>query len=106
MGIFVPCLIVAFSLFCVTTRGLERSLPTPFDSAAVMKKSIAKLGERCENPKPEVGEPAEKFVLSGRPVVTPFPDAKPVPTLTGFWGIPVPGVTPLPPTAGEPEKSE
>src|SRR5437899_4691243 len=106
MGIFVPCLIVAFSLFCVTTRGLERSLPTPFDSAAVMKKSIAKLGERCENPNPEVGVPAEKFVLSGRPVEIPFPDVTPDATLTGFGGTPAPGVTPLPPTAGTPEKSE
>src|SRR5216110_1097654 len=95
---------VAFSLFCVTTRGLDRSFPTPFDSAAVMKKSIAKLGERWENPKPEVGEPAEKFVFSGRPVETPFPGV-PV-TETGFCGIPAPGVKPLPPTAGTPEKSE
>src|SRR6266481_1733501 len=46
MGIFCPCLMIAFSLFWVTTRGLESSFPTPFDSAAVMKKSTAKLGER------------------------------------------------------------
>src|SRR5260370_119589 len=31
MGIFCPCLIIAFSLFWVTTLGLECSFPTPFD---------------------------------------------------------------------------
>jgi len=48
----------SFFVVCVTMRGLESSLPTPFASAAVMKKSIAKFGERCEKPKPDVGEPA------------------------------------------------
>ena len=39
---------MAFSLFCVTIRGLERSLPTPLDSAAVIKKSRAKLADLKE----------------------------------------------------------
>ena len=46
IGILTPCFTVAFSLFWVTMRGLESSLPTPLDSAAVIKKSTAKFGER------------------------------------------------------------
>src|SRR5258708_16412090 len=96
---------VAFWLFWVTIRGLESSLPTPLDSAAVMKKSSAKFAERCENPKPDVGEPALKDVCRGRPLVTALPEVPPpVGKVTGFDGIPLPDVTPLPPTAGEPEK--
>src|SRR6202040_982895 len=92
IGIFTPCLTVAFSLFCVTMRGLESSLPTPFDSAAVMKKSTAKFGERCEKPKPDVGAPAAKFVCSGKPVVTPLPEVPPpAGKVIGFGGIPAPG---------------
>src|SRR5579862_3761830 len=107
MGILVPCLTEAFSLFWVTMRGLESSLPTPLDSAALIKKSMAKFGERCEKPKPVVGgAPAAKLVFKGRPEVTPLPESTPVPTLTGAAGTPEPEVTPLPPTAGLPEKSE
>src|SRR5258708_22623662 len=96
---------VAFWLFWVTIRGLESSLRTPLDSAAVMKKSSEKFAERCETPKPDVGEPALKDVCRGRPLVTPLPEAPPpLGKVTGFAGIPFPGVTPLPPTAGEPVK--
>ena len=45
IGIFVPCFTVAFSLFWVMTLGFESSLPTPLDSAALIMKSRAKLGE-------------------------------------------------------------
>src|SRR3954470_22403110 len=69
MGILTPCLTVAFSLFCVTTRGLESSLPTPLDSAADIKKSTAKFGERCTKPSPLVGTPAPRFTASGRLVI-------------------------------------
>src|SRR5579863_3432854 len=95
----------AFSLFWVTILGLESSFPTPLDSAALMKKSTAKFGERCEKPKPEVGgAPAEKLVFKGKPLVTPLPEvAPPEGTVTGGAGIPE-VVTPLPPTAGLPLK--
>ena len=60
-----PCLTVAFSLFWVTMRGFESNLPTPLDSAAVMKKSTAKFGERWEKPKPLVGAAAPRLTLRG-----------------------------------------
>src|ERR1700720_1005495 len=66
IGILTPCFTVAFSLFCVTMRGLESSLPTPLDSAAVMKKSTAKLGDREMKPNPLVGTPAPRFTESGK----------------------------------------
>src|SRR3989475_12725068 len=69
MGILVPCLTVALSLFCVMTLGFERSLPTPLASAAVMKKSTAKLGERWPRNSPLVGAPAARLGVSGRLVV-------------------------------------
>src|SRR5215470_12164784 len=56
---------VALSLFCVTIRGLESSLPTPLDSAAVMKKSTAKFGDRCASNKPLVGALAGRFTFRG-----------------------------------------
>src|SRR5215470_17369526 len=87
-------------------RGLDSSLPTPLASAAVMKKSTAKFGERCEKPKPLVGDPAEKLVFKGRPVVTPLPDVEPAPIDIGAGGIPAPVVTPLPPTRGSPENND
>src|SRR5262249_37018907 len=107
IGTLVPCFTVAFSLFWVTTRGFDSSLPTPLDSAALMKKSIAKFGDRCEKPKPLVGgAPAAKLVTSGKPDETPLPAVTPPPTVTGAGGMPAPVVTPLPPTAGEPENKE
>src|SRR5258707_13759489 len=48
------------------TLGFERSLPTPLASAAVMKKSTAKLGERWPRNTPLVGAPAPRLVFSGR----------------------------------------
>src|SRR5271155_2874544 len=70
MGILTPCFTVAFSLFWVTMRGFESSLPTPLASDAVMKKSSAKFGERVEKPKPLVGTPAPRLTLRGKaPVV-------------------------------------
>jgi len=83
-------------------RGFESNLPTPFDSAAVMKKSSAKFGERVEKPKPLVGTPAPRLTFSGMPVVAPLPVVSPEAIVTGEAGMPVPVVTPLPPTAGEP----
>src|SRR5271169_6591537 len=71
MGNLTPCLMTAFSLFCVTMRGLESNLPTPFASAAVIKKSMAKFGDLCSKPKPLVGTPAPKLVASGSPVDGP-----------------------------------
>src|SRR6266849_3632965 len=94
IGIFVPCLTVAFSLFCVTTRGLESSLPTPFASAAVMKKSIAKFGERWPKNAPLVGAPAPKLVFKGNAAVLPVVSG------TGMGDV----VTGLAPTAGTPPK--
>src|SRR5271169_4942793 len=67
IGTFVPCFTVAFSLFWVTILGLESNLPTPLASAALMKKSMAKFGERCEKPKPLVGVPADNEVFRGIP---------------------------------------
>ena len=61
-----------------------------------MKKSTAKFGERCENPNPEVGEPAAKFVFRGKPLVIPLPEVVPLPITTGGCGSPAPVVTPLP----------
>src|SRR5689334_16488988 len=71
-----------------------------------MKKSTAKFGERCEKPNPEVGEPAAKFVARGNPEVIPLPEVCPPPMVTGGCGKPAPVLTPLPPTAGEPEYKE
>src|ERR1700731_2634397 len=85
----------AFSLFCVTTRGLERSFPTPFDSAALMKKSTAKFGERWKMPRPLVGVPAPRSTLKGRPL----PPLAPLPEISGGCAIPVPVVVGLVPTA-------
>src|SRR5277367_3530515 len=91
IGILVPCLTVAFSLFCVTTRGLESNFPTPLASDAVMKKSSAKFGERNEYPKPLVGVPADRLVLSGMPEVIPLPEVPLLlPTVTGDGGMPAP----------------
>src|SRR6266436_115197 len=47
------------------TFGLESSLPTPLASAAVIKKSTAKLGDRCASSRPLVGTPAPKLVTKG-----------------------------------------
>src|SRR5260370_19482303 len=60
---------VAFSLFCVVSLGFERSLPTPLASAAEMKKSTAKFGERCPRNSPLVGAPAARLVFNGRLLV-------------------------------------
>src|SRR4029077_15802310 len=87
-------------------RGLESNLPTPFDSAAVMKKSTAKFGERWVKPKPLVGADAPRLTLKGIPVEMPLPVAEPLPIVTGEAGMPGLVVTPLPPTAGEPLYSE
>ncbi len=37
IGILVPCFTVALALFWATSCGLESSLPTPLDSAAVIR---------------------------------------------------------------------
>src|SRR5580700_10610263 len=104
MGILVPCLTVAFSLFCVMTLGFESNLPTPLASAMVMKKSTAKFGDRCEKLMPDVGAFAGKFVFRGVPAVMPFPLAVPLPQITGDGTSPP--VMPLQPTAGLPLKSD
>ena len=36
IGIWAPCFTTAMALFWVTSCGLDSSLPTPLDSAAVM----------------------------------------------------------------------
>src|SRR5260370_18036181 len=51
------------------TLGFESSLPTPLASAAVMKKSTAKLGERCPRNSPLVGALAPRLVFNGRLLV-------------------------------------
>src|SRR6266576_4133565 len=51
------------------TLGFESSLPTPLASAAVMKRSTAKLGERCPRNSPLVGATAPRLVFSGRLLV-------------------------------------
>src|SRR6267378_7699859 len=51
------------------TLGFERSLPTPLASAAVMKKSTAKLGERWPRNSPLVGATAPRLVFNGRLLV-------------------------------------
>src|ERR1700675_4704428 len=53
------------------TLGFESNLPTPLDSAAVIKKSMAKLGERCPKKTPLVGAPAPKLTFNGRDVLLP-----------------------------------
>ena len=84
-------------------RGLESSLPTPLASAAVMKKSMAKFGERCEKPKPLVGDAGAEDGVQRKPDVTPLPEADPLGDRTlAAAGILVQSVTPLPPTAGAP----
>src|SRR5260370_28939538 len=60
---------VAFSLFCVVSLGFERSLPTPLASAALIKKSTAKFGERCPRNSPLVGALAPRLVFNGRLLV-------------------------------------
>src|ERR1700686_24097 len=65
MGICVPCLTSAIALFCVTSCGLERSLPTPLLSAAVIKKSKVKFGDTRENMNPLVGALAGRLTFSG-----------------------------------------
>src|SRR5580692_10913573 len=113
MGILTPCFTVAFSLFCVTMRGFESSLPTPLASAAVMKKSTAKLEDRFENPKPLVGTPAPRLRLRGRPpelALLSFGVTTGV-ARTGALGVVVPLVPSaegpwLTPTCGEPENSD
>src|SRR5256885_2723603 len=97
IGILVPCFTTAFSLFCVTTRGFERSLPTPRDSAAVMKKSTAKFGERWPKKRPLVGTPAPRLTARGNP----FPEVPDVPT-TGGGGRADPVVMLLVPTVESP----
>src|ERR1700674_4174594 len=47
------------------TLGFERSLPTPLASAAVIKKSTAKFGERGASSKPLVGPPASRLLTKG-----------------------------------------
>src|SRR5712691_5121424 len=101
MGIFTPCLTVAFSLFCVMTLGFESSLPIPFDSAAEMKKSTAKLGDRWPKNTPLVGATAPRFTLNGRPPVVLDPAE-----ISGGAGNAVPDVTGLVPTVGLPPKTE
>src|ERR1700730_18576175 len=98
---------VAFSLFCVTTRGFESNFPTPLASAAVMKKSTAKLGERCTKPKPLVGAPAPRLVLSGIPLAGPpvEPAGTATPGGAGNPGLPVAGPG-LMPTCGAPLNNE
>src|SRR6267378_3494124 len=96
IGIFVPCLTVAFSLFWVMTLGFESNLPTPLDSAAVMKKSTAKFGERCPRNSPLVGAAAPRLTFSGNGVPLPL---VPVPMKGGGIGE---LVVVLVPTAGLP----
>src|SRR5260370_41656659 len=83
--------------------GLERNLERRWVCAAVMKKSTAKFGERSENPKAMVGEPADKNVVKGGPLVTPFPlVAPPLTQVNGDGGTPP--VMPLQPTDASPPK--
>src|SRR5260370_30398269 len=51
------------------TFGFDSNLPTPLASAAVMKKSTAKLGERCPRKSPLVGAVAPRLVFNGRLLV-------------------------------------
>src|SRR5215469_7735214 len=86
------------------TLGFESSFPTPLDSAAVMMKSSAKFGERCEKVNPVLGVPAGKFVFRGVPLVIPLPLlAPPCAQEKGDTSGPI---TPLQPTAGSPPKSD
>src|ERR1700676_4346561 len=103
MGNLTPCLMIAFSLFCVTMRGLESSLPTPLASAAVIKKSMAKFGDLCEKPKPLVGTPAVKLVDSGIPLAGPPAEELVGTAMSGGGGVVLtaPGLTP---TCGAPLK--
>src|SRR6266404_9848888 len=64
---------IAFSLFWVTTRGFESSFPTPLASAAVIKRSTAKFGDRCPRKSPLVAALAPKFTLEGIPLLPPVP---------------------------------
>src|SRR5713226_9007752 len=85
------------------TLGFESNFPTPLASAAVMKKSMAKLGDRCENPNPlnppESGD-ALKEVASGRPLVPVPVDGT---TISGGGGMVFVGPG-LEPTCGAPPK--
>src|SRR5947209_6409965 len=84
------------------TLGFESSLPMPFASAAEMKKSTAKLGDRWPKNTPLVGATAPRFTLNGRPPAVPAPPAE----ISGGAGNPGPDVTGLVPTVGLPPKTE
>src|SRR5208282_5418860 len=83
-GILVPCLMVAFSLFCVITFGLDRSLPTPLSSAAVIMRSNATFADEKEYWMPLVGEPTPRFVAKG--IDPDVLDDPPDPTTMGGAG--------------------
>src|SRR5260370_38303006 len=51
------------------TFGFDSNLTAPLASAAVMKKSTAKLGERCPRNSPLVGAVAPRLVFNGRLLV-------------------------------------
>src|SRR5690348_3676017 len=85
-GILVPCFTVAFSLFCVINFGFERSLPTPFSSAAVIIMSRAKFVDVKLYEIPLVGAAAGRFDISG--ICPDLAFELPVPTITGGGGSP------------------
>src|SRR2546427_12358936 len=84
------------------TLGFESSLPIPFDSAAEMKKSTAKLGDRWPKNTPLVGATAPRFVLNGRPPAEEVPPAE----ISGGAGKPGPAGTGVFPTVGVPPKTK
>src|ERR1700679_3609779 len=94
-GILVPCLTIAFWLFCVITFGFEISLPTPRSSAAVLSASIANWLFWKADAKPLGGGAAPRFVNSG---TDPDVAVGVAPTAKGGAGVCTIGLVPTAPT--------
>src|SRR5580693_10696306 len=91
MGTRTPCFTKAWILFCVTTRGRDRTFSKPRDSAIERTASMRTVLLAFRKVKPLVGEVAPRFENNGielpvEPVVVPgtvmHPGVKP-PTVVG-----------------------
>src|SRR5271154_1225776 len=89
-------------LFCVTTRGRERTFNKPRDSAMVSRTSICMVLVAFTKDRPLVGPTAPRFENNGielplpvDPVVTGYKGSKP---LTEMGEVPGPDEVGTPPT--------
>jgi len=65
IGILVPCFTTACMLFCVTTRGRDRTFSKPRDSAMVSRTSICMLLVALTKERPLVGPTAPRLENNG-----------------------------------------